>query len=160
MQVRIVRLGPLRVAWARVISPSPEDDSWARLIAWARSRGLLDPGRQRFFGFHNPAPTPSSPVYGYEVWATVDPEVRPDGDIRIKGFGGGLYAVTHCPAGDPHEVVPRTWKELHEWAVSSGHQQGQHQWLEEHLGDLEHIADEGAMTSGRVTLDLYYPLAG
>lgn len=160
MEVRIVRLGPLRVASARAVSQDPEDDAWAMLVAWAKPRGLLEPHGQRFFGFDNPLPTPSNPVYGYEVWITVGPEVQPEDGIRIKGFGGGLYAVAHCPQGDPHEVVPRTWMELHEWAVSSGHQHGSHQWLEEHIGDLEHIADEGAMTSGRVTLDLYYPLAG
>ena len=150
MQVRIVLLEPLRVAYARAISTDPETDAWNKLTAWARPRGLVDPGNHRFFGFNNPSPTPGSPVCGYEVWVTVGPEVRPEGGIGIKEFGGGLYAVARCRPRRP-EDIPQSWQALRRWAVSSGRRHGRHQWLEEHLGQLGEPWDN-------IEMDLYYPL--
>ena len=55
MDVRIVELEPMRVAFTRAVSSSPEKDAWATLEAWAEKNGLLDdPGKLKVFGFNNP----------------------------------------------------------------------------------------------------------
>jgi AraC family transcriptional regulator len=151
VQVRIVRLEPLRVACARAISSSPERDAWSILTEWARSKGLAGQEGYRLFGFNNPSPTPGNPVYGYEVWMTAGPEVEPEDSIGVRAFAGGLYAVTRIRPRSGEEISP-TWHALHRWVVAAGHRHGSHQWLEEHLGPL------GA-SWGSFEMDLYYPLA-
>ncbi|MCL6432024.1 MAG: GyrI-like domain-containing protein [Anaerolineae bacterium] len=151
MEMRIVRLGALHVAAARAIGAEPEADAFRILVDWARSRGLLGREGYRVFGFNNPSPTPGSPVYGYEVWMTVGPEVRPDGPVQIKDFAGGLYAVARIRprSGDD---ISRGWEELHRCVAGAGRCHGSHQWLEEHIGPLGAPLEECEM-------DLYYPLA-
>lgn len=148
LEVRIVRLEPMRVASALGYGESPEPLAWDRILSWAKARGLLeDLNAVRFFGFNNPDPSPGTPNYGYEQWITVGPEVEAEeGDeIEIKPFSGGLYAVTRCK-GIP-QIHP-TWKRLVAWYEESDYRRGHQQWLEECLPPLEeHV------------FDLYLPLA-
>lgn len=156
LDVRIVKLEPLRVASAHAYSGSPEQDAMEKLMAWAKPKGLLDdPEKHRVFGFNNPDPSPGSPNYGYEFWitvdSTVDPGVEPEGEIKIKEFPGGLYAVTRCEVKATWEDIPGTWKRLVAWRENSKYLGANHQWLEEHLGPLE--------SSEEFVLDLYLPIA-
>jgi AraC family transcriptional regulator len=123
-----------------------------KLIAWAKPKGLLDdPENHRVFGFNNPDPSPGSPNYGYEFWIVVGPDVEPEGEIKIKGFTGGLYAVTRCEVrGDAYDIIPSTWKQLMAWCEDGKYQSGTHQWLEQLL-TLPGSTDE-------FTLDLYLPI--
>ena len=150
--VRIVELEPMRVASAHAFGPGPEGAAMQKLMAWAEPKGLLaDPGKHRVFGFNNPDPSPGSPNYGYEFWIVVGPDVEPEGDIKIKEFSGGLYAVSRCEVlGDAYDVIPAAWKQLVVWRENSTHQCGSHQWLEESLGPF------GSTDS--FTLDLYLPI--
>lgn len=116
LDVRIVQLEPLRVASALGFGPSPEAIAWEKILGWARQNGLLPEGDAtqpetsgvRFFGFNNPSPSPGSPNYGYEQWMTVGPDVVGSGEIPIKEFPGGLYAVTRCELRN----IEATWKAL------------------------------------------------
>ncbi len=156
LQVRIVELEPMRVASAHAYSASPEGDAWTRLIAWAEPRRLLDdPDTHRIFGFNNPDPSPGSPNYGYEFWIVVGPEVEPEGDIKIKDFSGGLYAVTRCEVKGNPEVIPNTWKALISWREESKYRYAHHQWLEEHIVSADAVPEEGWFV-----LDLYMPIVG
>ena len=81
----------------------------------------------------------------------VGPDVEPEGDIKIKEFPGGLYAVARCEVrGDAYDIIPATWKQLVAWCEESKYRSGTHQWLEEHLS-LPGSTDE-------LTLDLYLPI--
>ena len=153
LDVRIVKMEPMRVASAHAHSASPEQDAIEKLIAWAKPRGLLeDPEKHRVFGFNNPDPSPGSPNYGYEFWIVVEPDVEPAGEIKAKDFAGGLYAVTRCEvSGDAYEVIPATWKQLVTWLENSKYRGGTHQWLEEHLSPLGGTEE--------FVLDLYMPIA-
>lgn len=151
--VQIVRLEPERVASVLGFGESPELEATEKLTAWAKSKGYLDNlVEHRIFGFNNPSPSPGSPNYGYELWMVVDPDVEPEGDVEMKDFPGGLYAVKHCViSGDAYEIIPATWKELVMWRENSPYKSGSHQWLEEHL----------QIESGQTevwALDLYLPL--
>ena len=152
LDVRIVKLEPMRVASAHAFSESPEPEAGEKLIAWAKPKGLLDdPEKHRVFGFNNPDPSPGSPNYGYEFWIAVGPDVEPEGDIKIKEFPGGLYAVTRCEVKNPWEDIPGTWQRLVAWSETSKYQMARHQWLEEHIGPFG--------SSEEFTLALCLPIA-
>jgi DNA gyrase inhibitor GyrI len=153
LEVRIVRLEPMRVASVHGFGESPEEEAWRKLEAWAKSKGLLeDPKRHRIFGFNNPDPSPGSPNYGYEFWIVVGPGVESEGGVKVKDFPGGLYAVTRCEViGDPYEIIPETWKRLATWLEDSKYTYAHHQWLEEHI--RLHAPGQDFV------LDLYAPIA-
>jgi AraC family transcriptional regulator len=136
LDVRIAKLDPMRVASAHAFGPNPETEAMNKLQAWAEPMGLLaDPKRHRIFGFNNPDPSPGSPNYGYEFWIAVGPDVEAEGDIKIKEFSGGLYAVTRCEVqGDAYDIIPATWQQLVAWREDSPYRCATHQWLEEVLG--------------------------
>jgi DNA gyrase inhibitor GyrI len=154
--VRIVRLSPMRVASALAFGPSPEEEAWGKLVRWAASQGFLEaPAGHRIFGFNNPSPSPGSPNYGYEFWMEIGPEVeaQEEGEVELKQFAGGLYAVARCEVqGDPARAIPAAWEALALWREGSAYQAGGHQWLEERL-------PLGPSPEGAWDLDLYLPIA-
>lgn len=153
LEVRIVKLEPMRVASLYGFSKEPEGEAWKKLEAWARPKGYLDARvEHRIFGFNNPDPSNGSPNYGYEVWITVGPEVEPEGEVMILGFDGGYYAVTRCEVrGGDYAVIGDTWKKLVTWREDSKYERGHYQWLE------ETIPEEG-LQEGEFTLDLHLPI--
>ncbi|MEA3327937.1 MAG: GyrI-like domain-containing protein [Chloroflexota bacterium] len=153
LDVRIVKLEPMRVASFLGFGESPEELAFEKLFAWAKPKELLvEPGKNRLFGFNNSNPSKGSPNYGYEVWIVIGPDVAAERDMEIKAFEGGLYAVTQCvvPKGQ-FEVIGDTWKKLVTWREDSKYKCGNHQWLEEslpmNLPDTEFV------------LDLYLPIS-
>lgn len=150
LDVRMIKLEPMRVASAFGYGPQPEEVAWGKLEAWAGPKGYLASREgHRVFGFNNPSPAASSPNYGYEFWIEVGPEVMPEGEVRFLDFAGGLYAVTRVEVrGDPETSIPAGWKALALWLEDSPYRKGNHQWLEEHLDD----------PTGFWRLDLYLPV--
>ena len=147
LDVRIVNLEPMHVAAAYGFGTNPEEQAWNKLLAWLKAKGV-DAKAQRFFGFNNPSPSAGSPNYGYEQWVITGSEVEADGEIKIKDFSGGLYAVTRCKLSHIGEV----WQQLAAWRESSRYQAGQHQWLEEGLTPpIDGFSEEAE-------LDLYLPI--
>jgi effector-binding domain-containing protein len=131
LDVRIVRLESMRVAYALGFGTQPEQEAWEKILAFTRSKGLLeDREGVRFFGFNNPNPSPGSPNYGYEQWMTVAGDVEPEGDVKIRNFPGGLYAVTRFKG---LENIGRVWRELVEWVENSKYAIGPLECLEELL---------------------------
>jgi DNA gyrase inhibitor GyrI len=154
LKVRIIELEPLRVASVLGFGETPEDLAWKKLTTWAKAQGIYqDLNQHRIFGFNNPNPSPGSPNYGYEFWITVGPEVEPEGEVEIKEFPGGLYAVTRCYVDKkPYETIPAAWESLVRWREDSSYRHADHQWLEEHLWLDEY-------PEGDWDLDLYLPIA-
>ena len=148
--MRIQRLEPMRVASVRVVSETPERDAWRKLRAWAESKGLLDdPESHPIFGFNNPNPSPERKEYGYELWIRVGPEAQSEGEIEVKDFAGGRYAVTTCKLhGEPN--VMETWKQLWDWAQRSGYK-----WRKTH--ELEKAQNPRASEEDLI-LELYLPI--
>lgn len=157
-EVRIERLEPMQVASARVISETPENDSWEKMRAWAEPKGLLeDLEKHPVFGFNNPNPSPGQKEYGYEFWIRVEPGVAPEGGITIEEFKGGLYAVTTCRLKEEleseffqKEGYLESWKKLVDWVDSSKYRQGKHQCLER--------AHDPNASAEDLILDLYCPI--
>lgn len=154
LNVRIVKLDPMRVAASYGFGAGPESIAWDKIKAYIVKHGLLQDGQpHRFFGFNNPDPSPASPNYGYEQWVTVGLEAQPEGDIQMKEFGGGLYAVTRANLAE----IFQTWQALMAWRERSPYSWGSHQWLEEVLNwDPERSIDD--LGPENVQIDLYLPI--
>ncbi len=153
LTVRVVELKPMRVACARAVGTNPERDAWEKLQAWAAPRGLLEnPADHPVYGFNNPNPSPENPEYGYEFWIGVGPGVAGEGEIEVKDFAGGLYAVTTCRLlGDPAGSVPEIWRSLWNWAQS--HER--YRWRKTH--ELEQCRNPQAAEKD-IELDLHLPI--
>ena len=147
LDVRIVQMEPMRVATAHGFGASPEEQASQRMRAFMESKGL-EFKDVRWFGFNNPDPSPGSPNYGYDVWVTVDPEVEPEGDVKIVDFAGGLYAVTRF---EGLENIGEVWRQLVLWREDSPYQKGHHQWLENLLTAPDVPYD-------KFVFDLYLPI--
>src|SRR5512142_2093393 len=108
IEVKIVHLEPMRVVSFPAYGPSPEEEGQAKLYAWARPLGFLDhPQKHRVFGFDTAGPTPGSENRGYEFWLEVEPGFQPEGDVPVKEFSGGTYAVYRiAKVGNPFESIP------------------------------------------------------
>jgi DNA gyrase inhibitor GyrI len=150
LEVRIERLEPMRVANVRVVSETPERDAWNKMREWAEPLGLLkDIKKNPVFGFNNPGPAPGRREYGYEFWIRIDPDIEPEGDIQVRDFPGGLYAVTKCSLlGDPN--ILETWKLLWEWVLESKYEHSRTHELEKPLNPLSPEED--------LILDLFLPI--
>jgi DNA gyrase inhibitor GyrI len=152
--VRIVNLVSTRVASVHAYGSQSEDLAWKKLEIWAKKKGFFEkPGDHRIFGFNNPSPSPGSPNYGYEFWIVVGDEIELEGEVDVKVFPGGLYAVLRWDGqGDPNETIPASWKELVKWREKSRYKSDKHQWLEEHLRP-----EKGEEVE--FILDLYLPIS-
>jgi len=142
----------MRVAYVMAISETPERDAWDKMLAWAEPKGLLnDLEKHPVFGFNNPSPSPDRKDYGYEFWIRVDPGIEPEGEIELKDFEGGEYAVITCKLiGDPLGTVPGIWMKLWEWVQTSQHTMRKVHELEKLRNPLESEED--------MMVDLYLPV--
>ena len=107
IDVRVVRLEPMRVACVNGYGKEPETIAFNKMLAYVKAAGLDTDGKpHRFFGYNNPNPSAGSPNYGYDVWVTVDPEAQPEEGVRMIDFPGGLYAVTSIRPQTGEEIFP------------------------------------------------------
>jgi DNA gyrase inhibitor GyrI len=152
LNVRIERLEPMRIASVQAIGESPEPEAWQKLRAWAEPRGLLEDIEQHpVFGFNNPPPDPDREGYGYEFWIKVDADSQRVGEISIKDYEGGLYAVTTCKLlGDAEGEIPEVWMKLLDWVNRS-----KYTWRKTH--ELEKTHDP-MVPIEEIVLDLYLPI--
>jgi effector-binding domain-containing protein len=147
LQVRIEKLPPMRVASAYGFGETPEGVAVGLMESWSVPKGLRQGNPT--YGFDNPSPTPGSPNYGYEVWLPVGPEVEGEGEIKIKEFPGGLYAVARC---ESLAVIGEVWKALVRWREGSKYDCGHHQWLEKAL-------TPAGVPEDQLVFDLYLPIS-
>ena len=148
LDVKIVKLEPLRVICFNGFGEGPEQLALGKLFSWAKANGK----KGRVFGYNNPNPAPGSPNYGYDTWMVVDESIQAEGEARIIDFPGGLYAVVRCSVMKPWEDIPGTWQKLVRWRENSRYREASHQWLE------EHIDPENAVGGENFTLDLFLPI--
>jgi DNA gyrase inhibitor GyrI len=120
------------------------------MLAFLESKGLHFDD-VRWFGFNNPNPSPGSPNYGYDVWATVGPKVEAEGEIVIKEIPAREYATLRC---EGLENIGRRWKELVLWFEDSPYQKPPH-WHE----CLENLLTHPDTPYEDFCFDLYLPIA-
>lgn len=131
IEVKIVELPPMRMISAYGFGAEPENIAWEKMKAFAENNQInLEDDSVTTYGFNNPNPSKGSPNYGYEIWLPVADDVKPDGDLRVVDFAGGLYAVTNFKG---LEKIGDVWRELVRWREGSKYKHVHHQWLEELL---------------------------
>ncbi len=145
LEVRIERLPAMRMAYLSFKGENPEGKALEVLLDWAKGQGLLEGGDYRIFGYDNCEPHPN---HIYTSWLTVGTEAKAEGDIQIKDFPGGLYAVTTVKGV---ENITPTWRRLAAWCESSQYEHGCQQSLEEVL--------TLGVSESELRLDLYLSLA-
>lgn len=149
IDVRIVKLEAMRVASAYGFGKTPELIAHQKMLAYVRSKGLFDREENyHSYGFNNPNPSEGSPNYGYEVWVQVQPDIQPEGDIKIKDVPGGLYAVTRFQG---ISKIGQVWQDLVAWREDSRFKKAHHQWLE----DLHNPSETDPEN---YVFDLYLPI--
>ena len=151
LDVRIVKLEPMRMASAYGFGASPEGMAHKKMNTFLKVKNMLEGygTKHRHFGFNNPNPSSGSPNYGYEIWVEVSSDLEPEGDIRIVDFCGGLYAVTRF---QNLENIGRVWKELVRWREGSKYKPAHHQWLENLHNPME-------TDTAKLIFDLYLPIS-
>lgn len=150
IDVRIIKLEEMKVASAYGFGESPELIAHQKMLAYVRSKGLIDSeGKFLSFGFNNPNPSEGSPNYGYEIWVPVGSDAQLEGDISIKDFPGGLYAVTRFQG---ISKIGKVWQDLVAWREDSAYKKAHHQWLEHLLNPMETDPE-------KYIFDLYLPIA-
>lgn len=148
LQPEIVSLEPTRVASCCVIGKNPEREALRMMRDWAIEADLIGKKDIRYYGFDNPAPSASDSEYGYEVWMAIGADTGESGNIKIKDFPGGLYAVHRTRLSK----IGQAWKDLLAWREESDYREGRHQCLEEHRDlPLDNSPED-------VEIDLYLPI--
>ncbi len=137
-EVRLERLEAMRAAYVHVFSNTPEEDAGKKMMDWVGSKGLLEGSAEaRLFG-RNTYPTDNPEPHGYEFYLTVNPDIKPEGEIEIREISGGLYAVLRFKN---LFNIREAWQQLWTWIKKSryehaGWKKGEHGWVdgfEEHL---------------------------
>jgi len=150
LDVRIVEMAPRRVACAHGFGASPEEQAGRKMLAFLASKGLTFEDVQ-WYGFNNPSPSPGSPNYGYDVWATVGPEVEGEEEITILEIPARLYGVARC---EGLENIGRVWQELGLWFEESPYKRPAY-WYQ----CLEHLLTHPDTPYDEYVFDLHVPLA-
>ncbi len=148
IDVKIVRLEPMRMISAYGFGNQPEPIAWEKMLSFVKARKLVAEGElPQTYGFNNPNPAKGSPNYGYELWLPVDDDVLPEGDLRVVKFEGGLYAVTQFK--DLNQIG-QVWRQLVKWREGSQYKHAHHQWLEEQTFASDDVAE--------MEFNLYLPI--
>ena len=140
LDVRIVRLGPQRLAFARAFGISPEEEAIGRLLAWAGPKGLLDgPRGFHLFGANDPPPKRLGGEHGYFFGVTVPRGVRASGGIKVRDLPPATYAVVRFKG---IENITTTWRALYDWVEGSEEYRLVGHGLEEMLTPLDKPLNE------------------
>lgn len=151
LKVRIVEMEPMHVAVSHGFGSSPEAEAGDKMLAFLAAKGLTFDD-VRWYGFNNPNPSPGSPNYGYDVWATIGPEAEVEGDIVLRDIPARRYAVAHC---EGLENIGQVWKDLVLWFKDSAYDKPAH-WCE----CLENLLTHPDTPYEQYAFDLYLPIAG
>jgi DNA gyrase inhibitor GyrI/AraC-like DNA-binding protein len=140
--VRIVPSAAMRVAYVRCfglyLDCQKGVEAYARLMAWARDRGVLAP-HALLIGMSpdDPEITPLAKCR-HDFCLTVDEEVKPDGEINLTTIPATTYAMHHC-VGDIHKF-DQAWNYLFKvWLPASGYQPAHQPAMEIYLKRPEEI---------------------
>jgi AraC family transcriptional regulator len=152
MKVRIEKLQPKRVAFARHVGPYEKcGAAWGKLCSWAGPRGLLGP-KTVCIGvcYDDPEVTPPDKIR-YDACVTVADSIAGEGEIGVQTIPGGEFAIfTHQ---GPMENLLKTYQAIFgEWAPSSGRVVKAGASYEVYLNDPNTTPPE------KIRIDIHVPL--
>ncbi len=156
LDVQIRTLPPTTLAYVRHVGPIKGDlplyqRMIGQLFTWAKPRGLLGPETQLLGLYHDKIDLTPEDKYRLDVAITVPAGTVSEGEIGIKPFAGGLYAVARLTlTTDQYEEVRHAF--LIGWLPSSGYQPDDRPGLE-----IYH-SDPKADPEGRHTVEFCLPV--
>jgi AraC family transcriptional regulator len=123
MDVRIEKLAPMTVVFLRHVGPYEDEEgihqTWEKLRAWARPRGLLGPCTLQIGISHDNPHVTEPDKLRYDACLANNPPVRPEGEIGTQEIPGGDYAVTTHKG--PYQTLADTYLRLYgDWLPRSG----------------------------------------
>jgi AraC family transcriptional regulator len=153
LEVRLQRIGPLRLAFFRHIGPYDEVGiAWGKLMSWAGRRGLLGPGMKMLGIVHDDYEITPPETLRYDAALPVDESVQPSGELGIQTLEPREYAIaTHR---GPYSTSGDTYARLAgEWLPASGRELLTAPALEIYRNSPFSTAPEDLLT------DIHLPLA-
>ena len=157
--MKIVTLPSMKVYVFKATSNTPEDDCWKKVNSFVKKYNLEG---FKHYGFNNPAPEIDNPIYGYEMWISVEKNII-DPTIKIRIFNGGLYASLTSfmleigeSWGKLNKLILEDKRYVLDYPKALADGVSQHQWLEE-CTNYKHFTDESIPFSEK-QLDLLLPI--
>jgi AraC family transcriptional regulator len=152
MDVRIEEMAARKVYFVRETGPYPvaAKAAWKQMCGWACPRGLVNSQTLMIGICHDdPQVTPSDKIR-YDAAMTLDPDVKPEGEIGVQELPAGRYAVTtHL---GPYETLNKTWSIFCDWLPQSGYVVRNGPSFEIYLNDPQSTSPNLLLT------DLYAPV--
>jgi AraC family transcriptional regulator len=152
MEVKIIRVPPMKVAFVRHVGPySQVGTAWDKVCTILGKEGLLG-STSRFVGvcYDDPDVTPQDKVR-YDACVTLDEDFAGEGEVQVQTIGGGEYAVTTHQG--PYDHLKDTYARLFgQWLPHSGRELRSEPSLEFYLNDPDSTDAEDLLT------DIYAPL--
>ena len=153
MDVKILRINPIRVAFMRHTGPYSEcGATWDKFVPNLGRHGYIG-GDTRFIGIchDDPEVTPPEKIR-YDACVTVDETFRPEGELGVQTIPGGDYAVTtHI---GPYDKLGETYAKLYGgWLPQSGRMPRSAPCFEIYLNDPEGTDPEELITDIHVPLE-------
>jgi len=152
LDVRIERLAPMHIAFARHVGPYHQVGSaWETLMSWAGRSGLLR-GRPKILGIvhDDPEITPAEKIR-YDACLVVDRPVSPEGEIGAAEMPGGDYAITTHRG--PYDTFSLTYARLlGQWLPLSGRDAAANASFEIYRNSPQNTPPQDLLT------DIYLPL--
>jgi AraC family transcriptional regulator len=121
IDARIVRIGPLRLAFVRHVGAYDEVGvAWGRLMAWAGRRGLLGPSIEAPLGvLHDDVDITPPESLRYDAALIVSANVAPEGEVGVQELPASEYAMAIHKG--PYSEVSDTYARLAgQWLPASG----------------------------------------
>ena len=115
MNVQILQLPPMRVAYLRHVGPYMEvGATWSRLLPQLEQGGWLnEQSRCLGIGHDNPNVVPAKDLR-YDACVTVGEDFQPTGELGVQIIAGGDYAI--CRHVGPYEGLGAAYG----WLFSQG----------------------------------------
>jgi AraC family transcriptional regulator len=152
MDIRILVLEPLRVAYVRRLGPYQDcGPAWQTLTAWAGRRGLLDE-RSVLLGVGHDDPAVTDPSrLRYDACLVIDEGTAVDDGIAIQVLPGGEHAV--AVHRGPYELLPGAYAEIMgRWLPAQGRKLGRGSPYEIYRNNPLATAPQDLITEIRVPL--------
>jgi DNA gyrase inhibitor GyrI len=136
----IKKLPDFKVAYNRAFGEGCEDKAYNEIKKFAEQNNLTD---ARYFGQSIDGDVAGGKT-GYEKWVTVNNNVLPTEEIKIKNIKGGYYAV--YTAGLNPQSIYKTYLNIGKWLKTNDYKFGFDNYMEEMVN-----------RSGTNLFDVYVP---
>jgi AraC family transcriptional regulator len=147
MTPEIRNIDPMPVLFVRRTGPyyQAAGEAFGVLCQFAGPRGLLGPASRMIGISHDDPHVTEESKFRYDACVTIDREVTPEGEVRMKSIAGGKYAIfLHAGA---YEGFQQTYDEIFKaWLPGSGEKLREEPCFEVYLNSPDQVKPEDLRT--------------